>query len=212
METLHKRTSLRFITVLVVVIVAGLFYANVSGQKQIHLSSSDVLSEGASYICPFKPKPEDEILFDRIKRLEMGTIGTTYDFEYVLQDGQELVLKIEIRRDGKIDKDKSKIMNTMKRNRFSKKGLGIFRVHHKQENPHKFAWGFDLDTGGYYGVHFSEFSYHVLQSEYIASKDSDEKMIFHSKSDSGQSSINISAQIISRKDYHGSPTILPLYE
>ena len=216
MEPVHKGTSLRYIAMFVVIIVAGLFYANVSGQKQFHLSPSDVLSEVASYIRPFKPKPEDEILFDRIKRLERVTIGTTYDFEYVLQDWQELVLKIEIRKDGKIDKDKSNIMNTMVRNRFSKKGLGVFRVHHKQENPNKYVWGFDLDTGSYYGVTFSEYAYKVSLSEYVVNKDSDEletKIIFHSKSDSGQSSIKITAQIISRdKDYHGSSKIVPLYE
>ncbi|MBN1359172.1 MAG: hypothetical protein JW993_01200 [Sedimentisphaerales bacterium] len=167
-----------------------------------------------SYIRPYEPSVEHEYLLNRLERLEQRSRCRVYDFVYFLAPGDDLVVRIDVRRDGKPDELQSKIMRvSWCRQRFSQRGMGVFSVTVEQGLDERFAWYIDFDSGAGYGLFCGPFARAARgPSAYGPEDRPQEKEIFRNTSDDGSIDIRVSAQICRTQTRLMSPTIHPLYE
>lgn len=125
----------------------------------ILFSGAYLHSADSSYIRPFKPAASDELIFNRMELIELNNGIRLTDFEYLIGDGSILTVSVEVVKDGLVVKDKSMSFTIgSKRSRFSKKGLGIFRVQGRtDQGKYLHHYHFDMDQGASYGVAFDAF-------------------------------------------------------
>ena len=166
-----------------------------------------------SSIRPYKPSREDEVLQTRIERLEQRCHCHVIDFVYSLAPGDDLVIKIDVRREGKPDRLKSMVMRVSScRRRFTEAGKGLFSVTDEQLPDGRFFWSFDFDTGAGYGLFCTEYAHQEDgPNSYEAQDQATEKLILRRTSDSGGIDIRVLARICKTQVPLMNPTLDPLY-
>jgi hypothetical protein len=166
-----------------------------------------------SYMRPYKPSMEHELIVNRIERLEHRCNLRVIDFVYFLAPGDDLIIEIDVKREGKPDKLKSKVLRLSSgRQRFREDGIGVFSVTVEQRPEKGFFWYFDLDAGGGYGLFCGEFAYKGEGPvEYEPEDQPGKKLILRRTSDDGKIDIRVSAQICRAEKRIMNPTIRPLY-
>lgn len=135
------------------------------------------------------------------------------DFVYSLAPGDDLVIKIDVRRGGKPDRLKSMVMRVSScRRRFGEAGKGLFSVTDEQLPDGRFSWSFDFDTGAGYGLFCTEYAYKGDgPNDYEAQDQVTEKPILRRTSDSGGIDIRVFARICKTQTPLMNPTLDPLY-
>ncbi len=167
------------------------------------LLAASVLPKEGSIIRPDKPPAGPAVAFDRLP-----VSDDLYDFVYQMAADEELVLEIKVERDGRPDRDKSKVLRVGgRRSRFSQQGVGTFRVRQDDQD----RWSFNLDTGASYGLDRDAQGQHKFGGAKLGESKGPAATIFSWMAPKNSLSIEITALIHHAATSPINPTLDPLF-